>query len=184
MIRSLPVRTLLIAGALALPGPAMAQAAKPCLTPAEAEGLVTFALPSLLDGISKQCAPSLPATASLSQSGKLIAAKYQADADRAWPVASAAFDKISGMKMANAMGEAGLRGLLQGALSAGMGEQIKPKDCVTVDRFVDILQPLPASNMARLVVAFLELGSANKSGQPSKSPLNLCPVAGAATGGK
>jgi hypothetical protein len=173
MIGSVAFRALALAAALALPAQAMAQAAKPCLTAAEAEGLATFALPALIEGLSSQCAASLPATAPLVQSGKLIAAKYQPDADRAWPAAGAAFDKLSGMKMSAAMGQAGLRGLLNGALTAGIAKDMKPGTCTTVDRFVDILQPLPASNMARLVVAFLELGGQGKAGT-NNNPLNIC----------
>lgn len=166
-------KAFLIAAIAIFPNAAIAQTPKPCLTRAEADGLMTFALPSAMRALTKHCTPSLPATSALVQSGALIAARYQSDADKAWPVARIGFDKMSGMKISEQLGEEAARGLIEAGLGAGLVEQIKPQDCPKIDRFIDILQPLPAKNMAMLMTAFLELGSETKG---SKSPFNICPA--------
>lgn len=161
--------------ALSLPSTAIAQTQSTCLTRVEAESLMTFALPSAMRALTKHCTPNLPATSALVQSGPLIAARYQPDADKAWASAKVGFDKLSGLKLSEQLGEEAAKGLIQAGFGAGLVEQIKPQDCVQVDRFVDILQPLPAKNMAMLLTAFMELGGNKKPA--GKSPFNICPAA-------
>jgi hypothetical protein len=163
---------LIIAALAAAPGQAVGQSAKSCLTQPEAEALVTYALPSAIRGITAKCAPVLPATTALIQSGPIIAARYQFEADKAWPVARVAFGKVSGLDLAGAFGEPAARGLVDAALGAGLAEKVKPEDCPKVDRLVDILEPLPARNMAMLVTMLMEFGNAEKR---NKSPLRMCP---------
>lgn len=169
---------LLIAALAALPGQAVARSAKSCLTPPEAEALVTYALPSVMRAITKKCTAVLPATTALIQSGPVIAARYQVDADKAWPVARVAFDKVSGVAIAGILGDDATKGLLEAALGAGLAEKVKPEDCPKVDRFVDILEPLPTRNMAQFITALMDIGQDKGK---DKSPLAICP---AATAGK
>lgn len=163
---------LIIAALAAVPGQAVGQSAKSCLTQPEAEALVTYALPSAIRGLTTKCTPVLPATTALIQSGPIIAARYQIEADRAWPVAQLAFGKISGLDLAGTFGEPAARGLVDAAFGAGLAEKVKPDDCPKIDRLVDILEPLPARNMAMLVTTLMEFGDAEKRG---KSPLRMCP---------
>lgn len=164
---------LIIAALIAVPGEAAAQSAKSCLTPPEAEALVTYALPSAIRAITTKCTPILPATTALVQSGPIIAARYQIEADKAWPVARLAFDKVSGMDLTGTLGEPAARGLIEAAFGTGLAQKVKSEDCPKVDRLVDILEPLPARNMARLVTTLMEIGSIEKR---SKSPLKICPA--------
>lgn len=167
------MRNAIIACALlALPGQAVAQSAKSCLAPLEAEALVTYALPSAIRAIATKCTAALPATASLVQSGPILAARYQLDADKAWPVARQAFDKVSGIELTKVLGEAGTKGLIETALGTGLTEKVKPGDCSKIDRFIDILEPLPTRNMAMLITALMELGGSDDK----KSPLKMCPA--------
>lgn len=158
---------------LALPASATAQSTKACLTPSEAEALVTYALPSAIRAITTKCTPALPATTALIQSGPIIAARYQIEADRAWPVARIAFDKVSGIALTSLLGEPAAKGLVDAAFGAGLAQKLKADDCGKVDRMINILEPLPARNMAMLVTALMEFGNAGKR---EKSPLKLCPV--------
>ena len=164
---------LLALSTLLLPGAAVGQSATTCLTSPEAEALVTYALPSAIRAITTKCATVLPATTALIQSGPIIAARYQGDADRAWPVARIAFGKVSGLQLTSLLGEPGAKGLVDAAFGAGLAEKVKPDDCSKVDRMVNILEPLPARNMAMLITALIEFSRADKSG---KVPLNLCPA--------
>lgn len=166
-------RVLLAAATLSLPATAMAQAPKACMQPVEAEALITFALPSLVRGVTKHCAKSLPPTASLTQSGSLLASRYQVEADAAWPNARIAVDKMSGMKMSELMGEQGARGMLEGVLEQSLAGEVKAKDCPVIDALITGLEPLPAKNISKIVVAILQVSA--KPGR--KDPFNICPTA-------
>lgn len=163
---------LLLALVAALPVNAVAQtSAKACLSGEEAEGLVTYALPAAVRAISLHCAKTLPATASLVQSGIVTAARYQIDADKAWPVASAAFDKVSGLPVASLMGEKALKPLIEKTISGEVTQNLPAKDCAKADRFINILQPLPTRNMAMLITTLLETGS---PATRARLPITLC----------
>jgi hypothetical protein len=162
--------TLLVIAAL--PTQLVAQTpTKPCISGEEAEGLVTYALPAAVRAMSAYCAKTLPATAPLVQSGIVTAARYQVDADKAWPAASAAFDKLSGLPVAKIMGEKALKPFIEKTISSGVVQNLQPKDCAAADRFINILQPLPTRNMAMLITAFIETGSPSAR---AKLPIALC----------
>lgn len=169
----------------ALPTTAIAQVqSQTCLTRAEAEGLMTYSLPSIVRAMSGKCAAALPATAPLIQAGNVTAARYQPDADTAFPTAKLAFDKLAGTKMSEIIGDAGTQKLIGHTISTGVASKIQAKDCGTIDRILDILQPLPAKNMAMLFTAILELGANEK--EAKESPLHICqaPVATTSLGSK
>lgn len=156
---------------LALPCAASAQTAKACLTQAETEALAIYTLPSAIRAATGKCMATLQATAALIQSGPVIAARYQFDADKAWPDARAAFDKAAGMELTRLLGEVAAKSLVDSAIGTGLAGRLKANDCNKVDRMIDILEPLPARNMAMLMVAFLEFGMA---GKPGSAPFRIC----------
>lgn len=165
-------RAAILLAVATMPAQAVAQiSAKACISGEEAEGLVTYALPAAVRAISAHCAKTLPATAPLVQSGLVTAARYQVDADKAWPVASAAFDKLSGLPVAKMMGEKALKPLIEKTISGGVVQNLQAKDCMTADRFINILQPLPTRNMAMLITAFIETGS---PAARARLPIALC----------
>jgi hypothetical protein len=170
---SILLRSLSLLTCISLPTIACAQAAPPCLTADEAQGLMTYALPSVVLSLRKQCFTSLPATAPLIQAGPLMAARYQPDADAAWPIAQTAIDKLSGMKLAAIMGPTAGKGLVDLVVADGLTNQIKPDDCPLIDRMIDTVQPLPAKNMAALVTAMMEL-LGHKQAKPG--PIKICPT--------
>lgn len=143
-----------------------------CLNRAEMEGLITFSLPVVVDRLSTQCRPTLPATAPLIQSGRLIAAKYQVEADVAWPDARKAFDKMSGVPLSGLLGQEAMRALVRSAISDDIARDVKPEDCGIIDRVVDVLQPLPTRNMAVLLSSLVELGDRKKV---TPRQFKLCP---------
>lgn len=166
------LRTLIVSALLfALPASASAQTASQCLSEDEASGLVIFALPATIKGLSRQCEKTLPATSTLVQGGPVMAARYQIDADKAWPVARRAIGKLTVTALAEAMTDNGARTVASEIMESAIAQQIKPKDCDTVERIVDALEPLPARNLASLLLALVEAGSKRN---PENSPFNLC----------
>lgn len=160
--------------AASLGSAAVAQTAKPCLQPAEAEDLVSFIMPALMDGMARKCRPMLPGSSVLGGRGAALAERYRPTADAAWPGAKAAFLKLSGDKTIGALGDQLLRGIIAEASSAAIVGEFKAKDCAMADRFVSVLEPLPAQNMSTLVVLLMEIGAADAK----ESPMKLCKAAG------
>ncbi|MFM9853616.1 MAG: hypothetical protein ACKVOJ_12550 [Sphingomonadaceae bacterium] len=152
--------------------PALAQFGTGCVTRAEAEDMATFVLPSLVKAIARQCASSLPPTAALSQSATLIAARYQPQSELAWGSAARAIDKMMGLPVADSLGAERATALLAPILTRELGKAIKPADCDPANRLIDALQPLPARNVASIMMVIVEAGNARK---PASLPIKLCP---------
>jgi hypothetical protein len=148
--------------------------AGPCLQQSEAEDLMVFMLPSLMEAMARKCTPLLPASATLSRSGQTLASRYRADSLAAWPNARAAFTKASGGEPIQYLSEDLTRKVIEEASSAAVVANFKAKDCAIVDRFIGALAPLPARNIAQLMSLLMEIG-ANKN----RSPMQICPVGAA-----
>lgn len=145
--------------------------AVPCLQPREAEDLVVFVLPTLMEAMARKCSPLLPASATLTRSGPTLANRYRPDSLAAWPSARLAFTKISGGEPIEFLSEEVTRQVIQEASSAAIVANFKTKDCAMVDRVVGALSPLPARNVAQLVSLLMEVGT-----KEDKSPMNICPA--------
>ena len=172
------MRTILLAGALAL-APAQALAATPpCLTPAEFASMARYALPSVITGAAERFAANLPATAYLKRSGAQLAGRYATGKVAAWPSAKAAFLKLSTWTNADAgrllqtLPDPSLQQMADGVL-AGMVAQHLPVDrCAPVDRLVNLLSPLPPESTAELIVLGVGLGA--KAGRAKVGKVSIC----------
>ena len=85
-------RLILLGANLALTQAQVAQAAD-CLSEPEVNGLISFALPSVLDGTIKACKPHLAADGYFATRGGEFVARYAARKGN-WPIAKAAFLKL------------------------------------------------------------------------------------------
>lgn len=172
-MKTFSARLARVALAASLAAGSMASAAQPaavpCLEPREAEDLVLFVLPSLIEAMGRKCSPLLPASATLSRSGGAIAGRYRPESNAAWPRAKVAFGKISGGESLTFLSDELNRKIIEEASSAAIVADFKAKDCAVIDRFIGALEPLPARNVAQLVGLFLEIG-----GDEGKSPMNIC----------
>lgn len=148
-----------------------AAAEKPCLTPNEAQALITAIMPDVFQQIGRTCSNVLPETATLRGGLPPLVARYQAPADLAWPQALTALGKIGGKDVAGVDPRL-LRPMMGPMMATAIAEDIKPADCPTIDRAVQLLSPLPPANTAGLVVLFAELAKDKKD-----SPFNICPAA-------
>ena len=175
-----------LAAAMALPlalTPVAAQAAKsPCLSPAEFSSLAGYALPSVIKGTSKRCAPTLGATAFLRSDGDRLATRYSANKGNTWPGAKAAFLKLSGSGNRDAgdilrkMPDEALQGMLDSVFEGLVAQEIPVERCSTIDSFIRLLSPLPPENTAELIALTVGLAShADKTARVGQ--LELCPAA-------
>jgi hypothetical protein len=133
--------------------------------------LVIYALPGLVTTMRQQCLAALPATSTLSQAGPLIAARYQPDSEAAWPDAKTAFVKIAQTPVAGLLGDSVRKALIRTTIEQSVSSQIKPADCPHVDQIINDLHPLPARNLASVIISFVQISEtrAKKNAQ-----LNVC----------
>jgi hypothetical protein len=148
------MRLLAAAGALSLmAAPAMAQT--PCLNQGEAESVALVSMPAIIRDAGHVCA-ALPATSLLRRGSGPFIAKYDAEADRAWPAARQAIAKLSDPAVELLLMSDYARPMLTSLFAPQITGRIQPRDCATLDQLVTLLEPLPARNTAGIVVATLQ----------------------------
>ncbi|WP_019516777.1 hypothetical protein [Sphingomonas sp. Mn802worker] len=147
-------RLLALTAALSLIGsPAAAQA--PCLSQSEAESIALVTLPAIIRDAGRICA-ALPATSLLRRTSGPFLAKYDAEADRAWPAARQAITKLSDPSVELLLMSDYARPMLTSLFAPQITGRLQSRDCPTLDRLVTLLEPLPARNTAGIVVATLQ----------------------------
>lgn len=180
-----PIFTLAAAlTVVALPSGAIAQNSAKCLSPAEAQSLITVALPDIIGSIVDKCRPALPAGSFVARSGADLLAKYKAGATTAWPSAKKALLKMVDVDaaMMNSLPDEALKGFFSAGVTQGVTRDVKAESCGDVDRVAAALAPLPPENTASLVTMFIEMDARRKAapGTPAKSPIPICKPATAA----
>ena len=140
--------------------PATAQNA--CLTGPEAEAITQVALPEIIRDAGRVCA-ALPPTSLLRRPSGAFIAKYDAEADRAWPAARAALGKLSDPAVAPLLNSNFARPLVTSLVAPQVTGQLQASDCPTLDRLVTLIEPLPARNTAGIVVATLQYLKAERA---------------------
>jgi hypothetical protein len=146
--------------------------AQPCLTETEAQSLITAVLPDVFQQVGRTCSSALPENATLRGGLPPLVARYQAPADLAWPQAMAAFGKIGGKDMAGVDPRL-LRPMMGPMIAGAIAQDIKPRDCATIDRAISLMSPLPPSNTAGLIVL---LASVAGGKDKKDSPFEICPT--------
>lgn len=169
-----------LSAAMALTQGQMAYAAanaEKCLSEAEVSGLVSFALPSVIEGTMKACKPHLATNGFFATRGSAFAGQYAARKDGNWPAAKNAFLKLGGSKDASlnktlkALPDNALQPFVEGMVAEMVGGEIKPSQCTAIERGVRILSPLPAENTAELIAFVLVLADKPKNGKAASFPL-------------
>ena len=165
-----------VALALALvASPSVAVAQTPCLTTAEAESIAMVAMPDVILEAGRACI-ALPPTSLVRRTSGPFLAKYQLEADRAWPGARAAITKLSDPATLVLLQSDYARPLLTSTFAPMIVGRVQPSDCPTIDRLVTLLEPLPARNTAGIVVATLQYLKAEKARGNGAVPIPDLPV--------
>ena len=135
----------------------IATAATPCATSTEATAITAVAMPEIIRQVGQICANQLPVAALLRQPGGPFVAKYQTEADRAWPAARAALERIGGPQVAPLLQSEFTRPLLASLLAPALVGTVDPGDCGEAENIAEQIRPLPARNTAELIVSMLRL---------------------------
>lgn len=134
-----------------------AGAQTPCVTTPEATSIALVAMPEVLRQLGQMCAARVPAASLLRQTNGPFLARYQVEADRAWPAARTALGRVAGPDVAALLQSDFTRPMLVSLLAPALVQVVQPKDCSEIDRIVMLAQPLPPRNAAGLIVATLKL---------------------------
>lgn len=144
----------------AMPGAALAQT--PCLSAAEAEAITLVAFPDIIRETGRVCT-TLPASSLVRRASGPFIARYEAEADRAWPAARNAIAKLSDPRIALLLLQSDYaRPLIAPLMALQVVGRIQPSDCPTIDRIVTLIEPLPPRNTAGIVVASVQHLKAEK----------------------
>jgi hypothetical protein len=151
---------------------AQAQAAPPCMTPAEAQALIVSFMPDIIKGLRDVCKASLPADAFLTRSGEALAERYEPEARTAWTSGRAAAVKISGGEdVFKRLDDETARKAFGAGIANEIAKDMKTKDCAMVDGVARALEPLPPANMSMLIGSIMEAVAADPKMRRGKLPI-------------
>ena len=160
-------RLALLLAAFTFPAAASAQSLR-CVPQDQAAALVTFALPSLVQGLAQRCGPELPRSAYLPANAGALADRYRVDAAAAWPVARAAiaglFTQFLGQDMPADMNSDLVRQLAEPLIGNLLAKQIHTDDCIAADTAVAAAAMLPGRSIGRLAVVAVTLADRKDKG--------------------
>jgi hypothetical protein len=160
-------RIALTLAALAFPMAASAQPLR-CLPQEQAAALVTFALPSLVEGLAQRCGPELPRSAYLPANASALADRYRVDAAAAWPTARGAiaglFTQFLGQEMPKDMNSDLIRTLAEPLIGNLLAKQVHTDDCLAADTAVAAAAALPGRSIGRLAVVAVTLADRKDKG--------------------
>jgi len=143
-----------------------------CLTIEQAEALVIYLLPKGVEAGRAQCAESLPATSALMMSNSEQLAKYNAASEGAWPAAKSAVGILAGKGLPTDIDDALLRPIADAMFTQMIGKEIKPKDCLLIDKIYADLEPMPPANIASLTVTIMQAATKDDK----KQDIPICKV--------
>lgn len=177
MLRAKALPSLAMLALLVQGCPAMAQ---DCVTEQEANGLVTYALPVVMDSAIKRCQPSLSGNGYFATQGGALVQKYAARKADAWPAAKAAFLKVGDTgdarmhDMLTRLPDQALQPFADAMVADMVASRIKPDQCVALERATRLLSSLPPENTAELFTFIVQVADRPKPG--GKQAFAICPA--------
>ncbi|WP_420382939.1 hypothetical protein [Novosphingobium sp.] len=170
---------------VALGSATAAQAASDsCMTPAELNATLVYALPSVIDATAQFCRPVLARDGYLASQGAGLSARYRMGQAGAWPVARAAVLKIAGGglgKFAALLPDGTLQDMASGYVQQFVVQGVHPGDCADIESALALMAPLPPENTAGLIALVVRRVESTNSGKTvvagKKLRLPLCPIA-------
>jgi hypothetical protein len=149
--------------------------AAPCVTPVEAEAILTVLMPGLVRGVTTTCTPLLPAGAYLRERGTALAERFVGPAAASRAVAVAAASRIGGPEMQALTSNPSFDSFIDTMTAEMVKGKMKAQECAAASSIAEQLDPMPPGNFARLIVTIAELAMAEE-----KTPeFRICRVSAA-----
>ena len=133
---------------------ARAQSDPPCITVREMHGLVAYFMPAVLEEVSTNCAARLPESSYLRAGLRPLQTSLDQGKEAAWPLARAAFFKISNAKDAKTMtslSDRALRPLVDEVLGEKMKIPVDGQMCGEINDIAEALAPLSPDQTIHLL---------------------------------
>ena len=152
----------LASAALVVGSPAQAQVSD--LDPAEVSAATRYALPHAFDGFMTSCFDSLAPDGYAVTNADRLRVKFADGAEASWPGAkdlmmSMAREEAGEMStLLEMMEDDDLRPFVDGLITSLVASEIPTDDCEMIERGLEILDPMPADNVAMMVGFIIELG--------------------------
>lgn len=153
--------------ALACAQPASAQDLD--LTEREAAALARFAMPRAFESVQQKCRPTLPAAAYMVARGDTVRARLRAASEGSWEAARGAIVRLASREapemrnMLTQMPQDALQPFAEEMIAGMIVKEVKADSCGQINRVLELLDPLPAENLADLI-AFAVIESQKDKG--------------------
>lgn len=162
----------MIAPVLALAALATAQAAhaqqKACVAPADLSDTVVYVMPIAFDAAQTACANRLTRDGFMARDGEAFIAQFRAGQNAAWPGAFRllktfmADEGRSGRDrdmtaMLTALPEESIRPFVDGLVGQMIAAEIKGDSCTQIERGLELISPLPTTNVGGLFAFIAEM---------------------------
>ena len=172
------MKTLLASAALAslsltlASAPAHAQfepGATDIASAADIESAVRFGLPALFAGFRATCSAELADDGYVARNTDRLAAKFAQGADAHWPAAKEALftlgkDEGLNRELLGEMPDDALKPFVTALLQQMVATDVKPAQCTDIERGLELIDPLPADNIAGLIGFMVEMAERDESG--------------------
>ncbi|RXZ66089.1 hypothetical protein [Pelagerythrobacter rhizovicinus] len=138
------------------------------------ESAVRFGLPALFAGFQATCSTELANDGYVARNGDRLAAKFTQGADIHWPAAKDALltlGKGEGMdrEMLAGMPDEALKPFVTALLQQMVSTEIKPSQCADVERGLELIDPLPADNIAGLIGFMVEMAERDEDADSAQA---------------
>lgn len=139
---------------------------------AEIESAVRFGLPALFAGFQATCSAELADDGYVARNADRLAAKFAQGADAHWPAAKEALfmlgeDEGLDREMLGEMPDDALKPFVTALLQQMVATEVKPAQCTDIERGLELIDPLPADNIAGLIGFMVEMAERDESGAGS-----------------
>lgn len=153
---------------------AQAQELDKCVPPVQAEALITYILPKAVEAARSKCNLVLPAQSALMEENSERLINYRTASEAAWPKAREAVTTIAGEKLPDELDDSLLKPMADAIFTGMVSQEIKPKDCMLIDKIYADLAPMPSTNIASLLVTIIQ--ASTKDGDKTNLPICKAPA--------
>ena len=126
---------------------------------------VRYFMPQLLGVVQDKCAGSLESDGYLATNGDALLEKFSEGSDEYWADARGIFMSFAmeggaeadSLAVFSQLPDESLKPLIDAMIPLELGKRIKTRDCGSIERVMETLDPLPAENFAEFVGVVFEL---------------------------
>lgn len=154
--------TVIVAASLLFAAPASAQSEDE-IDPAAVSAAVRYALPLAFEGYMTACFETLDAGGFVTMNAPALRAKFTDGAEASWPGAREFMVQVAQEEGAfegtvEEISDDELRAALDPLIETMAATEIKPEYCSDIETALEIMDPLPADNLAAMFGFMMDLG--------------------------